>query len=111
MNQPPRGIQDYIHALEEGGGKILVRRGLLALLAIFVAVVYHLTEFRNFTTQEAMDSAQLARNLSNGEGFRTGFIRPLSLHLLKVKAQEEHRDEHAIYQAPHPDLANPPLYP
>ena len=39
--------------------------------------------YRNMNTAEAMDSAQVARNLAEGHGFTTLFIRPLSLYLLE----------------------------
>src|SRR5207249_2828255 len=58
-----------------------------------------------------------ARNLAEGKGYTTGYIRPLSMWLLRQKqtdggtkapGQDAYRlrEEH-----PHPDLANPPVYP
>lgn len=112
MNQPPKGIQEYIHSLEEGAGRAWLIRFFVVLFGVFIGVVYHLTEFRNLVNLDAMDQAQVARSLSRGEGFSTKFIRPLSLHLLQEKAKAEGRDPSKVLDGGHhPDLANPPLYP
>lgn len=55
--------------------------GFVALVAL--ALFYNMAAFQNFATPEAMDGAQLARNISEGKGFTTDFVRPLSLHLLR----------------------------
>ena len=44
---------------------------------------YNWRAFKNMGSQEAMDGAQVARNLSQGKGFTTLFIRPFSLYLVK----------------------------
>ena len=48
-----------------------------------LAVLYDLRAYRNFSTPEAMDTAQLARNIADGKGYTTSFIRPLSLYLVQ----------------------------
>src|SRR5256714_5496064 len=79
-------VQELIHKLEEGTGY----RYLKFLLAIFgmvaAAVAYDLAAFRNLSTRQGMDAAQLAWNLSEGRGFSTFFIRPFSVYLLDKKA-------------------------
>lgn len=110
-------VQQWLHRLEVGGGSRYVRfaLGLLALLALFLAS--NLLLFRNFSTQEAMDSAQLARNLAEGKGYTTLFVRPLSLSL--IKQTNEKKPQQSAGLAPdyprikgmHPDISNPPLYP
>lgn len=56
------------------------------------------TQFTGLVMVDAMDAAQVARHVSQGDGFTTSFIRPLSLGLVpRVTA--------------HPDLNNPPLQP
>ena len=69
--------------------------------------------------QEAMDSAQLARNIAEGKGYTTLFIRPFSLYLVQSHNKAKHAaapattnlDFAQIKFNPHPDLANPPVYP
>lgn len=100
------GLQEWIHKLEEGGGTRVVKvvAALLGLIAL--AVAYNFREFRGFSTIEAMDYAQVARNVSKGAGFTTSFVRPLSIHLIETR----HSDTNSL-KGSHPDLANPPVYP
>jgi len=65
-----------------------------------------------------MDTAQLARNIADGKGYTTSFIRPLSLYLVQRNTEARQAGapvragaDFAQIQAPHPDLANPPVYP
>ncbi len=100
------GLQDLIHKLEEGKGTLYIKL-VAAFLALFtLVVVYNIREFQNFSTQEGMDNAQLARNIAHGEGYTTDFVRPLSMYLVKEKDPQR-----SARVTDHPDLANPPLYP
>ena len=99
-------LQEVIHKVTEGSGS----RVLAAILVFFgmvgLAVWYDLAAFKNLSTIEGMDAAQLARNLSRGEGYTTRFIRPLSLYLTgrQTEGTPPLTDRH-------PDLANAPVYP
>lgn len=108
---PPAGIQTWIHFFEEGAGRLWLRRLLLGVMAAAVVVVYHLMEARNFMAPEAMDQAQLGRNLAEHRGFTTWNIRPLSVHLLQEKARSQGGNGNGLLKFAHPDLENPPLYP
>ncbi|MBM3879728.1 MAG: glycosyltransferase family 39 protein [Verrucomicrobia bacterium] len=102
---PP--IQEVIHKFEVGEGTRVIQSLVGILLLIALTAWYDLHQFQNFHTPEAMESAQLARNLAAGEGFTTKSIRPLSLYLV-----EQHQGVGArLSRQPHPDLATPPLYP
>src|SRR5688572_5539834 len=103
----PVGLQEWIHKLEEGEWTKYIRLAFFVLALLGITALWHIREAKNFVSADAMDSAQLARNISQGHGFTTKNIRPLSLALL-----EKHRGEHFNALAgPHPDLANAPLYP
>ncbi|HZR16501.1 MAG TPA: hypothetical protein VFE51_04175 [Verrucomicrobiae bacterium] len=111
-------LHDLIYRLEEGGGKLVLRyvAGCLALLLFLFC--YNWFCFHNMETQEAMDSAQLARNIAEGKGFTTLFIRPSSLRLLQGRAARNpalptpwERADPARLAGMHPDIANPPFYP
>lgn len=102
-------LQDFIHKLEVGGGKGYARYGLLVLAVLMLGVVYNWRSYRNMASQEAMDAAQLARNIAEGKGYNTLFIRPFSMYLLK-RHNPGDRDPVRL-KSPHPDLANPPVYP
>ncbi|MEI6083356.1 MAG: glycosyltransferase family 39 protein [Verrucomicrobiota bacterium] len=92
--------------IELGRGKVVLRWVVVALAAVALAIWYTASEFRGLEKREAQDLAQLARNISRGEGFTTSVIRPISLWHLKT-----YRDDHQPHFDQHPDLYNPPLYP
>ncbi|MBA4147919.1 MAG: glycosyltransferase family 39 protein [Verrucomicrobia bacterium] len=99
-------LQKWIHTLEEGKGSRVVKITVAILAFAVLALVYDMRCFNNFSTSEAMDVSQVARNISEGHGFTTDYIRPLSLHLV-----EKHREDGRTLAGPHPDLANAPAYP
>src|SRR5262245_46028493 len=78
-------IQEWIHRLELGSGARVMRAGLAVLAFLVLAGLYDWRQYRNLSTEEAMDQAQVARNLAAGRGFSTDFIRPLSVALLEGK--------------------------
>lgn len=110
--------QDIIHKLEQGGGARYLKIGLAVLAVVGFSAAYNWRAFRNFSTQEAMDSAQVARNLAEGRGYTTHYVRPLSIYLVKRVNERTGRGadtgllaDYAQIRTMHPDLANPPVYP
>jgi len=71
---------------------------LIALILIFVYLVFMAGQFHGLTDANAMDYAQVAQNLAQGEGFTTNFIKPISLTRNASLAR-------------HPDLTYPPIHP
>jgi hypothetical protein len=112
-------IQKLIHMSEVGAGSRYLRLLVLGLAVVGLALVYNLRAYRNLATQEAMDSAQLARNIADGKGYTTLFIRPFSLYLVQSHNQAKYAAAPATTNLDfaqikfnlHPDLANPPVYP
>jgi 4-amino-4-deoxy-L-arabinose transferase-like glycosyltransferase len=108
----PVFAQDVIHKLEVGSG-YRVLKGAVALVGIIaLALFYDMAAYQNFSTPEAMDAAQLARNIAEGQWFQTDVVRPLSLYLLKedgTKAGSTNSLSGQIERCP--DLSNPPAYP
>jgi 4-amino-4-deoxy-L-arabinose transferase-like glycosyltransferase len=101
------GLQEWIHKLELGAGTRYVKIGLLVLGFLTLAFRYDIAEYKAFATSEAMDTAQLARNIAQGRGYTTRFIRPLSVALLdKVRG-----DNQPVLKTDQPDISNPPVYP
>ena len=111
-------IQDLIHKFEEKStvGKQVV---FVVLLTVFIVLCYNWRAYRNMGTQEAMDAAQVGRNIAEGRGFSTQFIRPFSIYLIKahnqtrmIASETNARPDYAqLKDNRHPDLANPPVYP
>jgi hypothetical protein len=111
-------LQDVIHKLETGAGPRLFRIGAAVLALVLLTAGYNFRGFKNMACQEAMDAAQVARNISEGKGYTTLFIRPLSMYLVKKHALERGSTEEGTeggvltqIKGMHPDLANPPVYP
>jgi 4-amino-4-deoxy-L-arabinose transferase-like glycosyltransferase len=111
-------LQKLIHRLEVGGGMRYFRLGITVLALLLLWGGYNWRAFKNMSTQEAMDASQVARNLAQGNGYSTLFIRPLSIHLVEarnrvnnVTPQQGSLPDPALLRGMHPDLANPPLYP
>jgi len=111
-------LQNIVHKLETGSGAALLRLLPWALLTILIVVGYNLRSYRNFTTQEAMDQAQLARNIAEGRGYTTKFVRPFSMFLLQRQNRErlesltpEQKADLCQVKKDHPDISNPPVYP
>lgn len=102
-------LQTWIHHWEEGAGAraLKVAAALLAFLAL--ASLYDLLCYERFSSEEAMENAQLARNLSEGRGYTTDSIRPLALYLL-ANAAEPGQSSKVLAQ-PVPDVSNAPVYP
>jgi hypothetical protein len=111
-------LQKIIHRLEVGGGLRYLRVALMVLALLALVVFYDLWGCKNMGTQEGMDAAQLGRNLVQGKGWTTLFIRPLSLHLVsqqneKLKRNPQHGNlpDPSQIRGAHPDISNPPAYP
>jgi hypothetical protein len=71
---------------------------LVSLVVIVSHLIYHAGRFKGITDINALDYAQVARNVSQGEGFTTNIVRPLSL--CRVPRIEKH-----------PELTFAPLHP
>jgi len=135
VNPPPEGVrkrryhlivndttstltQRAIHILVVGWGSRVVRAVMIFLIFFSHCLWADLRDYQNFSSPEAMDSAQLGRNIAEGRGYTTDFVRPLSI--LLVQRWNESRSagkpalpsaDFARLQTGHPDLANPPVYP
>jgi len=111
-------IQNLIHKLEAGAGPRFFRVTALLLAVLALVLRYDVHAYQNLATPEGMDTAQLARNISEGRGYTTLFIRPLSLYLVQKHneagapvALTNANFDFAHVKTAHPDLANPPAYP
>jgi len=106
-------VQKTITELESTGGRRLmwVFAGCLALAGLILW--YDVWSYRGFSAPEAMDAAQVARNLADGHGYSTQCIVPLRLYLMHSNDRNGAAPQQALgnqggYYA---DLGNPPFYP
>ena len=64
---------------------ILIRRSLFFLVLIILTLGNLFTLFRGLNSPNAMDQAQIAREIARGNGFATKFIRPVAYNQAKPK--------------------------
>ncbi len=99
-------IQRAVHALEAGALAVWVRRSLVALAVIALAI-YYFYDFRGLATSQAMDQAQIGRAIASGHGWRTNVVRPRAIGQLQANgknvAQKIWSD---TYNAPLPPLVD-----
>ena len=100
-------FQEYINSIEQGKGAKLIRITVLLLMLLGASLVYNINFTRNFTAPEAMDAAQLARNIAEGNGFKTKFIRPVAIDMLRQTGNVTDEELKKSF----PDITHPPLYP
>jgi hypothetical protein len=94
----------WIRGLETGlGGALLRGFAVLGCCALLFAA-YAWSEFHGLNSAEAMESAQLARNLAEGRGFVTDCARPFDFWFLG-------RDRARSLALPLPDVRNEPGFP
>lgn len=97
-------VQHLIHSLEQGQLAIVVRTALFATLIVALVLLYLFVQFRGLANEAAMDQAQIARQISEGHGFSTQYIRPLAIYQLSAEGKKIPEDHF-------PDLSNTPLWP
>src|SRR6266404_5940736 len=80
-------VQRAVHALEAGALAVWVRRSLLALAVIALAI-YYFYDFRGLATSQAMDQAQIGRAIASGHGWRTNVVRPRAIGQLQANGKD-----------------------
>ena len=100
-------LQELIHQFELGAGVRYLRWFLAVVAFVAVALVYDALCFQNLNTSEAMDAAQLGRNIAEGRGYTTLFVRPFSMGL----TSEARADKSTLLRGNHRDISNAPVYP
>jgi 4-amino-4-deoxy-L-arabinose transferase-like glycosyltransferase len=99
-------IQDIVYNVDVGIGIRLIKLGLFLLVLLSIMVLYTATQFRGLKDAEAMDYAQVGRNLMDRGHFLTQNVRPASMWYLI-----EHSKKQDPLITQHPDILHPPLYP
>ena len=101
-----RSLQDWVYEVEAGSIRLWLVRIALVLLVGGLAGWIGLREFNGLRSMEAMDFAQQGRQLAQGKGFTTLFVRPLALWQLRAK---DGNQAPPVYEFP--ETLTPPLYP
>src|SRR2546421_4504775 len=99
-------IQRAVHALEAGGLAVWIKRGLV-VVAIVLLAIYYIYHFRGLATSQAMDQAQIGREIASGHGWSTKFARPLAVGQLEAHGKNVATQIWVdTYNAPLPSLIN-----
>ena len=98
-------LQAFVNTLDEGASGRLLRGLLFLILLAAVFGSYAWSQFAGLKEPEAMECAQLARNLARGRGYTTQCIRPADLDFLTRNAPSRQT------LARWPELRLPPLHP
>jgi hypothetical protein len=100
-------VQRAVHALEAGGLAVWVKRALVVVALGGLALFYLMHEFRGLATSQAMDQAQIGREIASGHGWRTNFIRPRAVGQLQGHGKDvAKRIWLDTYNAPLPPLVD-----
>lgn len=95
-------VQWWLHNIEQGRLAKWTLRILVATSLTTLTVFWLVAKFNGFAVPEAMDQAQIGRQIASGQGFTTLYARPLALGVL---AQE------GRLRTPLPEVSNAPLGP
>lgn len=98
-------LHDVVYSIDSGTGLRIIRTLLYIMVLLLILMVYTATQFRGLKSEEAMDYAQLGRNLSLNEGFNTKCVRPLTIWKMSEQTGA------AIPANAYRDLYHPPAYP
>ena len=99
-------IQRAVHAIEAGGLAPWLRRGLLVVAIIAVAVIY-MYHFRGLAASDGMDQAQIGREIARGHGWHTQFVRPRAIAQLQAHGKNVPQKIWSdTYNAPLPPLVD-----
>ncbi len=99
-------LHDIVYSIDTGAGLKIIQVVLYILFLLVIVMLYTATQFRGLNSEEAMDYAQLGRNMSISGGMVTKNIRPVTMW----KMSERNPGENARI-SDHPDLYHPPAYP
>lgn len=74
-------VQSFIHRLEEGGWAKWIRFSVVVAFCAFMISLWLFRDngFKGLSHAQAIDQAQVSREIARGNGFSTKFIRPAAL--------------------------------
>lgn len=94
------GFQWLVHSLDQGSFVVWLRRLIIAIIFFAVAVLWVGVRFNGFNDPDAMDQAQIGRQIAGGQGYSTLYARPLALHLMLARTGQVRQPLPEVSQAP-----------
>ena len=98
-------LQGGVNGLDAGVTQLVLRVILFLCLGIAIAGGFAWSQFRGLNDAEAMEYAQLGRNIADGHGYVTRCIRPVDFRQLEGDI------ESSSSILPLPELRKGPIYP
>jgi len=108
MSSGDVNVQSAVHSVDQGRFAFLIRAGMFTVLVLGLSLLYILGQFRGLDHADAMDQAQIARNIAAGKGFTTDYIRPLALSIIQNRQGGE---DTQVDLDRFPDFSQAPLNP
>ncbi len=99
-------IQNLVYNVDVGIGLRLIKGGLYVLFIFITMLLYTATQFHGLKNPDAMDCAQIARQVAARGHFETYCVRPASMWYLI-----NHTRTHDPRLNNHPDILHAPLWP
>jgi len=99
-------LHDIIYSVDSGTGLKILRTTIVVMLVLILLFIYTATQFRGLASSEAMEYAQLGRNMTIQNGMLTKSITPLSIWKMDQLNPEKAKKLHE-----YPDLTHAPAYP
>ena len=81
------GVQWLVHAFEQGALARWVLRVVIAMVLTGLTLFWLLAKFNGFSVADAMDQAQIARQIASGQGFTTLYARPLAVRIFTARGK------------------------
>jgi len=81
-------IQKTVVSLEAGTLAMWLWRAVFALTTVGLSLFYLIHEFKGLPVSQAMDEAQIGREILRGHGFETKFARPLAFGELRARGKD-----------------------
>lgn len=100
-------VQSAVHSLDQGKFAFFIRAGMFSVLIIGLSLLYLFAQFKGLNSATAMDQAQISRNLADGKGFTTKYIRPVALAMIQKRQGENTQIDLKAF----PDFYQAPLNP
>ncbi len=99
-------VQDLIYNVDVGVGNRLIKGAVFVLAVLALMGMYNLSQFWGLKHADAMDQAQIARELMENGTFSTRYIRPAAVWLF-----EKNGADPRTLMLRQPDIVHPPVHP
>lgn len=78
-------VQKFLHVLEQGRGAFWLRWLLTLAVVAGLGAAWTTLKFNGLAIPEAMDQAQIGRQIASGRGYSTLYARPLALYTMLAR--------------------------